>query len=78
MKRHPRAWQLMAIALASVLGAARSEAQAAAGPAVGDIAPDFSLPAATREGVSSTPVSLSSLKGQTVVLAFFYKARTKG
>jgi peroxiredoxin len=67
----------MAIALASVIGAARSDAQAA-GPAVGDIAPDFSLPAATREGVSTTPVSLSSLKGQTVVLAFFYKARTKG
>ena len=78
MKRHPRAWKLMAVALAAGIGVARGEAQAAAGPAVGDIAPDFTLPAATREGVSSTPISLASLKGQTVVLAFFYKARTKG
>ena len=45
---------------------------------VGDVAPDFTLPAATREGVRSTPVTLASLRGQTVVLAFFYKARTKG
>ncbi|HKG94541.1 MAG TPA: hypothetical protein VKA84_21685 [Gemmatimonadaceae bacterium] len=46
--------------------------------AVGDMAPDFSLPGATRYGLLREPVRLSSFRGQTVVLAFFYKARTKG
>jgi peroxiredoxin Q/BCP len=45
---------------------------------VGDRAPDFSLTAATRDGVQKRPVSLHDFKGKTVVLAFFYKARTKG
>jgi hypothetical protein len=48
------------------------------GPAVGDTAPDFALPAATREGVAAGPVRLSDFRGKTVVLAFFFKARTKG
>lgn len=46
--------------------------------AVGQMAPDFALPGATRYGVLRDSVRLSSLRGQTVVLAFFYKARTKG
>lgn len=45
---------------------------------VGAAAPDFALPGATRYGVLRTPVHLSDFKGKTVVLAFFYKARTKG
>ena len=45
---------------------------------VGAVAPDFSLPGATRYGVLARPVHLSDFKGKTVVLAFFYKARTKG
>jgi peroxiredoxin Q/BCP len=45
---------------------------------VGATAPDFSLPGATRYGVLAHPVRLSDFKGKTVVLAFFYKARTKG
>jgi cytochrome oxidase Cu insertion factor (SCO1/SenC/PrrC family) len=48
------------------------------GPAVGQRAPDFSLTAATRQGVQQRPVALHDFKGKTVVLAFFYKARTKG
>jgi hypothetical protein len=48
------------------------------GPAVGDLAPDFTLAGATRYGVLRDSVRLSSFRGQTVVLAFFYKARTKG
>ena len=44
---------------------------------VGTKAPDFTLPAATAEGIVK-PVQLSELRGRTVVLAFFYKARTKG
>jgi peroxiredoxin len=45
---------------------------------VGDAAPDFSLPGATRYGLLRDPVQLSSMKGKTVVLAFFFKARTRG
>jgi peroxiredoxin Q/BCP len=46
--------------------------------AVGTTAPDFTLPGATRYGVLRTPVRLSDFKGKTVVLAFFFKARTRG
>ena len=45
---------------------------------VGAKAPDFSMQGATRYGVLAKPVHLSDFKGKTVVLAFFYKARTKG
>jgi peroxiredoxin len=45
--------------------------------AVGTPAPDFRLASATRAGVSA-PVHLADLRGKTVVIAFFYRARTKG
>ncbi len=45
---------------------------------IGAVAPDFSLPGATRYGVLAKPVRLSDFKGKTVVLAFFFKARTGG
>jgi hypothetical protein len=45
---------------------------------IGAEAPDFALPGATREGVLDQPLRLSDYKGKTVVLAFFYHARTKG
>ena len=45
---------------------------------VGVVAPDFAMPGATRFGTLKQPVRLSDYKGKTVVLAFFYKARTKG
>ena len=48
------------------------------GLAVGEMAPDFTVSAATRYGVLRDPVRLSDFRGQTVVLAFFPKARTKG
>ena len=51
---------------------------AAIAPEVGQAAPDFSLPGATRFGTLKDPVKLSDYRGQTVVLAFFPKARTKG
>jgi peroxiredoxin Q/BCP len=59
---------------------AQQSAPAAASPApkVGTLAPDFSLPGATRYGTLKEPVRLSDFRGKTVVLAFFYKARTKG
>lgn len=55
-----------------------SPAAAPTGPNVGDVAPDFTLPGATRYGLLRDPVSLSSFRGKTVVLAFFIKARTRG
>jgi hypothetical protein len=48
------------------------------GPRVNDVAPDFSLAGGTRYGLLKTPVRLSDYRGRTVVLAFFYQARTKG
>jgi peroxiredoxin Q/BCP len=45
---------------------------------VGALAPDFSIPGATRYGALRPPVRLSDYKGKVVVLAFFFKARTRG
>lgn len=45
---------------------------------VGAAAPDFALSGATRYGVLKDPVRLSDFKGKAVVLAFFYKSRTRG
>ncbi len=67
--------------LIAALSAGAQEQPAApktAPPAVGAIAPDFTLPGATRYGLLSKPASLSDYKGKTVVLAFFFRARTRG
>jgi hypothetical protein len=45
---------------------------------VGVTAPDFSISGATRHGILRDPVQLSAFRGKTVVLAFFYRARTPG
>ncbi|MCI0432467.1 MAG: redoxin domain-containing protein [Gemmatimonadetes bacterium] len=45
---------------------------------VGAVAPDFEIPGATRFGALRDPVKLSDFKGKTVVLAFFFRARTRG
>lgn len=50
----------------------------APGLRVGSMAPDFALAGATRYGLLRAPVRLADYRGQTVVLAFFYQARTKG
>ena len=46
--------------------------------AVGEMAPDFALPGATRYGTLEEPVRLSDYRGDTVVLAFFFRVRTRG
>ncbi len=46
--------------------------------AVGEMAPDFALPGATRYGTLDEPVTLSDYRGKTVVLAFFFRVRTPG
>ena len=45
---------------------------------IGTVAPSFTMNGATRYGVLARPIHLSDFKGKTVVLAFFYKARTSG
>lgn len=65
-------------ALALTAPAHSQDPAPATGPKVGDLAPDFTLPASTKEGVNPIPVRLSDFRGQTVVLAFFPKARTGG
>jgi len=64
---------------AAVLGtAAPVAAQEPELIAVGETAPDFELPGATRYGSLENPVRLSDFRGNTVVLAFFFKVRTGG
>jgi thioredoxin-dependent peroxiredoxin len=48
------------------------------GPKVGEMAPDFEFTGITRYGKLAVSQKLSDLRGQTVVLAFFPKARTRG
>lgn len=68
-----------AAALALVVAAAPPVmAQDPAPLAIGDTAPDFALAGATRDGVLERPVRLSELRDQTVVIAFFYRAKTRG
>jgi hypothetical protein len=72
---------LIAIAgLAAVTPLAQAQQAAPQLPTleVGQPAPDFALTGATRFGVLKDPVRLSSFRGKTVVLAFFFKARTSG
>ena len=87
MRRH--SFNALSVAAAAALAVPLAAQQPAPAPtpppppaatplAVGVEAPDFTLPASTKEGVSSKPVHLKDLRGSTVVLAFFYQARTKG
>jgi thioredoxin-dependent peroxiredoxin len=86
MASHRRRTAGLATALIAATAAAAAAQQpqtpqpgsAAFAPDVGAMAPDFTLPGATRYGLLKEPVKLSALRGQTVVLAFFPKARTKG
>jgi cytochrome oxidase Cu insertion factor (SCO1/SenC/PrrC family) len=71
----------LALALAPALAAQQPAPPPPPAPtplAVGVEAPDFTLPAATMEGVRAKPVHLQDLRGKTVVIAFFFKARTGG
>lgn len=69
------------VAVAALVGAAPAVAQQAPAPgplAVGTVAPDFVLPGATRDGLIARPIRMSDFRDQTVVIAFFFQARTKG
>jgi hypothetical protein len=74
-----RNWRLMLGTTALIAAAATAaRAQDSIPLKVGDVAPDFTLRAATKDGASPAPVKLSDFRDQTVVIAFFYKARTSG
>jgi len=77
--RHFAALACLAAVLASG-AAAPAVAQEAESEllAVGEVAPDFALPGATRHGLLQNPIRLSDYRGETVVLAFFFRARTPG
>lgn len=64
-----------ALALAPDGVAAQDEQQFLA---VGEEAPDIEVVGATRYGVLQEPVRLSDFRGNTVVLAYFFRARTPG
>jgi hypothetical protein len=76
----------LSIAAIGMLAAVAGQAQnppAAPAPAappleVGAVAPDFAMAGATRFGTLRQPVRLSDYRGKTVVLAFFFRARTRG
>jgi hypothetical protein len=82
MHRSFKAWPVGALLAICALGrSAGAQAPAAPtlpSPDVGSIAPDFAVIGATRYGVLRDSVRLSDYRGKTVVLAFFFKARTKG
>ena len=73
---------VLGVVAAGTLGAQQAAApkpgSAAFAPDTGAIAPDFTLPGADQHGILAKPVHLADFRGQTVVLAFFPKARTKG
>lgn len=71
---------LASICFLTAVGQAQQPAAAPPNPAlaIGRPAPDFSLVGATRYGVLRDRIRLSDFHGKTVVLAFFYQARTKG
>jgi len=86
MTSYPHSRRAVVALAVTVLAGSAARAQQPAAPAapsypapdVGAMAPDFALPGATRYGLLRDPVRLSDHRGKTVVLAFFYRARTKG
>jgi peroxiredoxin Q/BCP len=68
-----------AVLLLPVVAMAQQQAPAAeTGPKVGETAPDFDFTGITRYGKLANTQKLSDLRGTTVVLAFFPRARTRG
>ncbi len=82
MNREVRLIRSTALLAALVLGIAAplaAQQQETTPPLeIGAVAPDFELPGATRYGVLRDPIRLSDFQGKTVVLAFFFRARSRG
>jgi peroxiredoxin Q/BCP len=76
-------WAAAILALPAAVAGAQQPATPAApapevGPKIGEMAPDFEFTGITRYGKLANSQKLSDFRGQTVVLAFFPKARTRG
>ena len=73
---------LVALALATTVAASPGGAKAQeAGMGlveVGAMAPEIEMTGATRHGVLRDKIRLSDYRGKTVVLAFFFRVRTRG
>ncbi len=80
MSIRSRAARFVAVLAVAAVAPSIVGAQAAAPTAlkVGEMAPDFTVKVVTSAGVVAKPFKLSEHKGETVVLAFFPKARTSG
>ena len=68
----------LSLTATSLAAAQQPAAPATPTPEVGTMAPNFAITGATRYGLLRDSIRLSDFRGQTVVLAFFFKARTKG
>ena len=71
-------WAVLAALTLVAAAPLPAQTQTAEPLAVGAVAPDFSVPGATRYGVLKDAVRLSDFQGKTVVLSFFFRARTRG
>jgi hypothetical protein len=69
---------VLAAALTAPVAVSAQEPEVPPPLEVGAVAPDFALPGATRHGVLQEEVRLRDYAGKTVVLAFFFRARTRG
>jgi cytochrome oxidase Cu insertion factor (SCO1/SenC/PrrC family) len=78
MIRSPVAVAAMVMVAACLVLAPSPVAAQATPLEAGVEAPDFTLPGATRHGILAEPISLRDYEGKTVVLAFFFRARTRG
>jgi thioredoxin-dependent peroxiredoxin len=78
MRKFPSALLVCASILVGARSTEGQQPTTVPGPQIGDIAPDFALPGATRFGLLKDPFRLSDYRGRTIVLAFFFRARTKG
>jgi len=81
MKRGHATILMVAAVVAGLVAGPRPAAAQEAGSGLveaGVEAPDIELTAATRHGVLRDKIKLSDYRGETVVLAFFFKVRTRG
>jgi len=74
---HP-ARTITVIALAVLLSAATAFAQAETPLKVGDSAPSFTLPSATRDSIGFSGVRLADILGKNVIILAFYPADWSG
>jgi hypothetical protein len=69
---------LLSLPLALAVAAPIVAQEPAVPLAVGTVAPDFEIPGGTQSGVLDKAIKLSDFRGKTVVIAFFYRARSGG